>query len=269
MKPATSIEKVCRVLGAFRARPSLGVTELAQQTGLLPSDAHRILRSLEYLGYVTQDELTKRYRLGLELLKLGYLVHERLELCGVARPFMRHLSEIAAATANLAVFDPHELEVIFVEQADSPYKIQVPRLRVGRRAYAHATAAGKVLMAHLPEEIRQSVINKQGLPRLTPYTITDLTKFERELETVRTRGYATNHAEAIGGTFGIGVPIRDHRTEVAAALSISLMAAQIERDNELCFTEVLKSTAAKISASLGAGSDGSSGSFIHPTETEG
>ena len=79
MKPATSIEKVYRVLNAFRARPSFGVTELAEQTDLLPSDVHRILRSLAHFGYVAQDEHTKKYRLGLELLKLGHLVGERIE----------------------------------------------------------------------------------------------------------------------------------------------------------------------------------------------
>src|SRR5262249_31315741 len=105
MKPATSIEKVCRIFHAFRSRSAMGITEVAEKTNLLCSDVHRIMRSLQHFGFVAQNPRTKKYELGLELLKLGHLVHERTQLCEVARPFMRLLSESALATANLAVFD--------------------------------------------------------------------------------------------------------------------------------------------------------------------
>ena len=79
MKPATTISKVCRVLGEFRQRPSLGVTDLARRTGLLPSDVHRILASLKFCGFIEQNPQTKTYRLGVGLMKLGLAAFQRNE----------------------------------------------------------------------------------------------------------------------------------------------------------------------------------------------
>lgn len=142
MKPATTITKVCRVLDAFRERPSLGVTELAQETALLPSDVHRILTSLEPYGYIEQDPDSKKYHLGLHLLKLGHTVLQRLELREIGRPLLRHLSEEIEATVNMAILDCRELEIIFVEQVDSPSEWQM-KPRIGaRRAPLHRFGQG-------------------------------------------------------------------------------------------------------------------------------
>jgi DNA-binding IclR family transcriptional regulator len=70
-KPATTVTKICRILGVFRDRPSLGITEIAHRTGLLPSDVHRLLGSLQMYGYIQQDDGTKRYTIGSELLDLS------------------------------------------------------------------------------------------------------------------------------------------------------------------------------------------------------
>jgi DNA-binding IclR family transcriptional regulator len=68
---ATTVTKVCRILTEFKGRPSLGVTQIADRTGLLPSDVHRLLSSLQVYGYVEQNPNTKRYSIGSELLSLG------------------------------------------------------------------------------------------------------------------------------------------------------------------------------------------------------
>jgi IclR family acetate operon transcriptional repressor len=120
MKPATTITKVCRVLEEFRSRPSMGVSDLARRTDLLPSDVHRILTSLQYCGYIDQDPETKRHRLGCGLLKLGLIAGQRMRLREASRPLLQRLSEELDATALLAMFDGHELEVFLVEQIDCP-----------------------------------------------------------------------------------------------------------------------------------------------------
>jgi DNA-binding IclR family transcriptional regulator len=251
MKPAISVEKVCRIFDAFRTKASLGITELAERTSLLPSDVHRLLRSLECFGYVVQDEDTRKYRLGLELLKLGHLVHQRIELREVARPFMRHLSEAAQATANLAVFDPHDLEVIFIEQVDSPNEVQI-RLRIGRRVPAHATAVGKVLLAHLDRATVRRVLKKHGMQKLTCHTITDPATLDQELDAVMERGVAADHEEALLGACCIAAAVRDHRGNAVAALSISMMASHLGRDDEPRLVALVRHAAREISAALGA-----------------
>lgn len=70
-KPATTVTKVCLILTQFKGQPTLGITEIARRTGLLPSDVHRLLGSLRSYGYVQQDDETKRYGIGPELRSLG------------------------------------------------------------------------------------------------------------------------------------------------------------------------------------------------------
>lgn len=250
MKPATSIEKVCRLFAAFRQRSALGVTELAQKADLLPSDAHRIATSLKYFGYLGQDTHTKKYRLGLELLKLGHLVHQRIELREVARPFLLRLAELTEATANLAIFDPHDLEIIFVDQVDWPSEVQI-RLRIGARASPHATSVGKVLTAFMDPAAAERVLRKKGVVRKTRNTIVDPQRLQREFETIRAQGYAWDREEAVEGACCIGAPLRDHRGEVTAAVSISMLAGRIASQDERPLVSAVTTSAAKISAALG------------------
>src|SRR5260370_6894343 len=86
LKPARTVTKVCRIIGEFRDRKSLGVTDLARRTTLLPSDVHRILASLRANGYVDQDPETKKYRLGFGLMRLGLTAFQRSELRENAQP---------------------------------------------------------------------------------------------------------------------------------------------------------------------------------------
>ena len=250
MKPATTITKVCRVLDAFRERPSLGVTEIAQDTGLLPSDVHRLLRSLEPYGFIEQDPHSKRYHLGLHVLKLGHTVLQRLELREIGRPVFRHLSEEIEATVNMAILDVREREIIFVEQVDSPSEWQI-RSRIGARAAPHCTALGKVLTAFADPGLARRVVKKYGLHKGTENTITTLEELEQEFARVREQGYGVDREEAIEGACCMAVPVRDHTGAVVAAISASMMATRFYRWNEAHLASVMKSAAGKLSASLG------------------
>lgn len=259
MKPATSIAKVCRILDEFRQRPSMGVSEVAERTGLLPSDIHRILSSLMVFGYVGQDPHSKRYYLGLELLKLGQAVVVRLGVRDVGRPVLCRLAEEAGATASLATFDSHDLSIIFVEQIDSTEDVQI-KLRIGARAAPHATGVGKVLCAYLDSETRRKVFEKYGTPRLTSKTVTDCARLERELETVRANGYATDLGEALEGAYCVAAPVRNHHGEVIAAISVSMTVGQFRRWRESQLVRMVTAAAATFSAGLG---------YVAPEEVRG
>jgi DNA-binding IclR family transcriptional regulator len=250
MKPVTSIQKVCLILDAFRSRSSMGVTELARQADLLPSDVHRLVSSLKHFGYIEQEPETKKYRLGLELLRLGHLVHQRMELREVARPYLVRLSEWTEATANLAILDPQDLEIIFVDQVDSSIDVQI-KLRIGARASPHATSVGKVLTAFMDPLMAERVLKKDGLIRKTPNTITDMEKLRHEYENIRARGYACDREEAVEGACCLGAPVRDHCGNVVAAVSISTLAQRMSLGCETRLASAVKATAAKISAELG------------------
>lgn len=250
MKPATSIVKVCQVLDTFRDRPVLGLMEIAERTGLLPSDVHRILASLHMFGYIERVAETRKYALGLELLRQGHRVLLRLEIRDVGRPFMRRLAETGEGTANLAILDAHEQDMIFIEQIDSPAEVQI-NLRIGARASPHATAVGKVLCSYLTLDEVRRLLEKSGLPRKTPYTITDPAKLEREFETVRDSGYAVDREEALEGACCLAAPVRNHAGTVVAALSLSMATRRFNRWQEAKLASLVRSAAAQFSAALG------------------
>jgi DNA-binding IclR family transcriptional regulator len=186
----------------------------------------------------------------MELLKLGHLVHARIELRNVARPFLLQLAEATETTVNLAVLNQSELEILFVEQIDSPNEVQV-KVRTGARAAPHCTAVGKVIAAFMEPRFTELLLQKEGMVKRTKNTITDPEKLRRELADVRARGYATDREEAVEGACCVGAPVRDHRGEVVAAVSVSMMARRMRNWPEARLVSMVTATGAKISAALG------------------
>ena len=250
MKPATSIVKVCRIFEAFRMRASMGIKELSEETGLLPSDVHRIVNSLEPFGYMEQNPLTKKYKLGMEFLIVAHLVHQRIKLREIARPHLLRLSESTEATANLAVFDRRTLEIIFVEQIDSPSEVSI-KARIGESNAPHCTSVGKILTAFMEPALANRVLKKNGLKKETSRTIISLPSLRREFEAIRSRGYATDHGEAVEGACCIGAPVRDYYGKVVAAVSISIAETRLLRTNEQRLISLVRDAAGKISRSFG------------------
>lgn len=250
MRLSTSIHKVSLILDSLRLRPSMGVTELARNTHLLPSDVHRIVTSLKHYGYLDQDAQTRQYRLGLELLRLGHLVHDRIRIPEVARPFLFRLSELTEGTANLAIFDPQALQIIFVDQVDCLREAQI-KLRTGKLAIPHATSVGKVLTAFMEPLMAERVLKAHGLDRRTRNTITDPEKLQYEFETIRRQGYALDREEAVEGACCVGAPVYDHRGNVVAAVSVSMHAYRMDHSDELPLVDAVKKTGLLISAALG------------------
>ena len=228
----------------------MGITELAAETGLLPSDVHRILTSLESFGFIEQDGHTKKYHLGLELLKLGHTVLERLEVREIGRPLLRRLAEKGEATANMAIFDSQQLEILFVEQIDSPNEVQI-RARIGAPANPHCTGLGKTITAFLDADTARRLLKKNGMRKRTSHTITDAAELEREFVTIRAQSYAVDREEAVEGACCLVAPVRDHTGAVLAAISVSMMATRFYRWAEPDLAAIVKSFAAKFSSTLG------------------
>lgn len=250
MKPATTVTKVCRVLGEFRSRPSMGVTDLARRTHLLPSDVHRILTSLETCGYIEQDPQTRRYRLGCGLVKLSLTTCQRMSLREAARPLLKRVSERLGATAHMAMFDSRDLEVFLVEQIDYPGQVLM-KPRFGLPSSPHCTALGKTILASMDRVTASETIRKSGLPKVTPYTITDLPTLEKEFAKIREQGYGVDCEESIAGACCIGAPVRDYTGAVVASISASMMSDRFHGWSEADLASVMKSAAAELSTAIG------------------
>ena len=214
----TTVQNAARLLKAFLSRDELlGPSELGRRLGLGKSTVHRLLTTLTGEGLLEQDPRTGGYRLGIVMFELGEAVRVHMDLHAAAGPVLGMLREETRETAQVGVLDRGE--VVYVDRLESSHTLRL-FTETGRRVPAHCSSSGKVLLAFLPEQARADLLDGRPLPALTPDTITDPGVLSAELSQIRARGWAEAVNEREIGVASIAAPVRDHRGDVVAAISI-------------------------------------------------
>jgi DNA-binding IclR family transcriptional regulator len=250
MKPATTVTKVCRVLGEFKKRPSAGVTELARSLDMFPSDVHRILVSLQAHGYVEQNAETKRYQPGAGLMRLGLTVFQRNILQEKGGPVLLRLSEQLDAATHLAMLDSGDDEVFLVDQVQRPGRALFVS-QPGTTAGPHSTALGKTIMANADDGQVERALRRSGLRPSTGHTITALAALKQEFAMIRRLGYAVDREESAEGACCIGFPLRNCAGAVIGAISASMRVSQFQNSNFNHLASRVDAAAAELSYELG------------------
>lgn len=243
-----SVDRAAALLLALGdSRGEAGVTELARRLGLHKSTASRLLATLEKRGLVEQDDETGRYRLGLVVIRLAEKAERTLDLRAIAMPELDRLARATSETTGLGIADGDQF--LTVAQADGPNLVALGDW-TGRGAPIHSVAAGKVLLAAMPErEILKLV--RRGLDRFTDRTITQLEPLLEELARIRRRGYATAFGEFDAGLNGVAAPVHDARGQVTAAVDIWGPAFRITPVRMPELIQQVRETAAAVSVRLG------------------
>jgi IclR family acetate operon transcriptional repressor len=204
--------------GAAReTAPDLGTNEIARRTGINPSTVSRLLATLAEAGLVEHVADSGRYRLGRRLLQLGNAVLARLDLREIARPHLAALVEETGEGATLSA--PGEREAFTVDFVQSAASVQFVA-RLGRPSVAHATAVGKVYLAH------GGTLPNGPLPSFTARTITDRDALAAEIARVAERGFAAAVGEREDDLNAIAAPVRGSRGELVAILGVQGPAAR-------------------------------------------
>ena len=231
-QPVQSVVRSMRLLEALASvgelgRRDLGVTEISRLAGLSPGTAHRLLATLGGEGYVTRDETTSRYRLGPRLFALAAVAESEIATVRAqAAAAMEDLKHTFRETVNLAVLDRRH--IIYVDQVESDRSVRAFN-RTGNRVLAHASAAGKALLAFEPDQVLENLANGDRLEGLTPATMTSLRNLIAHLAEVRHRGYALDLGEQDDEVICVAAPIRSSDRRPVAALSISGPATRMRR----------------------------------------
>lgn len=239
------VERMTLLLDALsHSETPLGLKQLALESGLHPSTAHRILAAMTGAGLVERSA-TGAYRLGIRLLELGNLVKSRLEIRAAALPHMELLHRQIGESVNLGVRQGDE--IVYVERTSSGRSTVRAVHLVGARAPLHVTAAGKLFLAADSVATVADYARHTGLPGLTPKSLTTEAALERELCKVRRTGIAFDNEEIEPGLRCIAAPVHDDTGTLVAGLSVS---APVERHGPE-WPELVRQTAAVISAALG------------------
>ena len=222
----------------------VSLKQLALDSGLHPSTAHRILSAMAASSLVERCE-HGTYRLGMRLLELGNLVKARLDVREAALAPMRELHKLTHQPVNLSMRQGDE--IVYVERAYSERSgMQVVRA-IGGRAPLHLTSVGKLFLAHEDPQRVRAYATRTGLAGHTRNSITELGRLERELATVRASTVARDDEELELGVRCVAAGIFDDQGKLVAGLSVSAPADRLED----AWAEKVKSTAAAISLALG------------------
>lgn len=248
VKPVQALAHAMDVLEALARNGEMGVTEISREIELSKTAVYNILGTFEMRRMVHRDPLTSRYRLGWRVYELGAELLRHNELVPLAGPLLKELAARTGETVLFGILD--RTGVTYVDRVESDKSIRMVAAP-GRQAPLHATASGKVLLAHRSPEFIDDVITA-GLARYTPETITDPEVLRSELQRVVDSGYAECLREHEPEICSISVPVRDYSGEVAAALTLAAPAARFalaERESALV---VLMEIAVDLSVKLGA-----------------
>jgi DNA-binding IclR family transcriptional regulator len=207
-----SAERVLALLKSFDdTHAELGVAEIARTLGVHKSTASRLAAALERTGFLARAG--QRYRLGVEIIRLGSLALRSFDLVATMQPAMEKLSQRTGETVNLAV--PDGEDVLNVAEVPSTYILSCSGGWIGRRTRPHAVANGKVLLAY------GALPRPRVLQRYTARTITTADALAGELAAVRRDGYAKAVAELEDGLVAVAAPVFGPAGRCVAALSIS------------------------------------------------
>ncbi len=212
-----SIERAAAILRLLSGRSRrLGVGELAGELGLPKGTVHGILRTLQLVGFVEQDEDSGKYQLGAALLHMGSSYLDGNELRTRALNWADSLA--ARSNESVRIGTLHEGQALVVHHVFRPDNSR-QALEVGALLPGHATALGKVLLAHNPYATEELI--DAGLTPFTSATMTDPEALRGELTEVRLRGWATDVEELVEGEASLAAPIQDRRGVIVGAIGIS------------------------------------------------
>ncbi len=243
--PIQVIDRMMKLLEvlAQHADP-VPLKQLALETGLHPSTAHRILGAMTQSGFVERSDAGV-YRLGIRLLELGSLVKSRISLRETAMPLMLRLHAATGESVNLGIRDGDE--IVYVERTSSGRSsVRVVHI-VGARAPLHTTATGKLFLVEDGLERIRDYARRTGLPASTAASITSLPALEKELDRVRRHGVAFDLDEVEPGVRCIGAGIHDDSGALVAGLSLSTPSERFNPE----WAPLVRETADEISRALG------------------
>ncbi|MBP2301790.1 IclR family transcriptional regulator [Azospirillum picis] len=219
-----SVDKAFRVLHAFdHTRPTMSLTQVAAAVGMDKSAAQRFTYTLERLGYLYKDPVTKRFELTIRTLDLAHHYLRSNALLERAMPYLMHLSKTTEETINLTVLD--RTEIVFVSRFMSRHVLNTDVI-VGTRMPAYCTAPGIAILSRLPAAEAAGLVDRMDLQAYTPHTTWRREDLLAKIAGAAVRGYATAFEEYYHGDLSVAAAIRGPGGVPLGAINIAVSRAR-------------------------------------------
>jgi IclR family transcriptional regulator, KDG regulon repressor len=248
-KIIASVQRALDILNLFEgSRAELGNGEIARLLDLDPGTASGLIATLKVNGYLDQNPINRKYRLGLKLVERASALVDQLDLRKLAAIHLEELRSWCDESINLAIRDGQE--VVYIERFFGGHALGI-RSELGKRAPVHSTALGKAILAFSPRQEIQNFIDRCNFNPVTGNTITDPDQFLQELERVRKTGYAIDEEENEIGGRCVSAPVFGFEGVPVAAVSISVPIQRLPREKVPIFGQKVMDVACAISRSVG------------------
>lgn len=231
-----------------KAEGGLTLTDVGQRVQLPPSTVHRLLATLEKMGYVYQAGELGRWYVGLQAFSVGTSFLASRDFVAQSHPYMRRLMDQSGETVNLAILDV--TEAVFVDQVQCREMMRTI-VKLGSRAPLHASGVGKAIFASLPDDQIDAILKVRGLPRITGNTITTPETMWASVRVIRQRGWSFDDEEHAIGTRCVGSPIYDEHAETLGAISLAGPSSRLPDERIKQLGPLVAHTAEELTHRLG------------------
>lgn len=235
---------------AVAGRDGTRLTDLAQSVGISKAAAYAILQTLMARGVLsaTGEGMTKRYRLGLSLVRLGDMAVSSTGIADIAMPILRDLTQAIGLTSRIAVWD--EEAAVVVARADAPDNVRFDAA-LGRRERPHCSAVGKVFLAAMPRADAVSILERTGYPTRTPRTLDTLAALEADLDATRQRHYGIDDEEDHEGIACVAAGVFGYDGSAVAAISVTTLKQLLPDDAVPALAKSIIAHADRLSLAMG------------------
>jgi DNA-binding IclR family transcriptional regulator len=198
----STVERTFEIIELLKEVDGARVSEVADKLDIPKSTAFNYLSTLNQQGYLIKhgDE----YQVSLKFLDIGGYAANRKDVYQKAKQVAKQLAQETNERAQLVVKERTYGICMCMYLGDNAVQTNV---RIGMRLDLHTTAAGKAILAHLPDEERNELFERRELSRATEHTLTERDQLREELERVRESEVAFNREERIDGQNAVGVPL--------------------------------------------------------------
>jgi DNA-binding IclR family transcriptional regulator len=211
-----SVERAAAILQLVaESSAPLGLTDVAQSLDLAKATAHGLLRTLQDVGFLEQDETTGKYAIGAGLLDLSHARVDPHDLRSHAMNWADSLASRSGEAVRIATFINGVPTIVHhVFRPDDTLQ----RMEIGERLPVHATALGKALLAWGGFPYGRP---DADFDRFTQHTVTDPRELTRALVDVRRQGWSCDVEGHHPGEASLAAPVRGAVGRVVGAIGIA------------------------------------------------
>ena len=243
-----AVERALDILLCFsQDKPSLSLTQIAEQVGMHKSTIHRLLATLEGKRFVIRDKVTGMYQLGYRFIELASIMLQDVDIQRCAQPYLQQLAVLSGETVDLAMLDGDH--VVYLQVVESPQRVKIAAA-VGQQLPVYCTATGKAFLAYLPE-YQVNEILARGMARYTDHTLVSLGDLYQDLRKTRERGFAISEEEYEKDINAVAAPILDANGCPMAVIAIVGPSFRLSHDCMMMLGQSIRETTSAIAREIG------------------